>query len=93
MNVTVGKGLQAWIEARVESGAYANAPDVVERGLRLLREREKHLEAARDEVRRKIEVGIDQLDRGESVDGEIVFARILRRLDTDERADRERRPD
>ena len=79
MNVTVGKDLQAWIEAQVESGAYANATEVVERGLRLLRAREEDLEAARDEVRRKIQAGIDQLDRGESVDGEVVFARIRER--------------
>jgi hypothetical protein len=37
--------------------------------------RETHLE----EVRRKIQVGLDALDRGEGVDGETVFEELKRR--------------
>jgi hypothetical protein len=48
------------------------------------------LRDALEDVRRKIAVGMDQVDRGELFDGEEFFRELLKGSDTSEREDRER---
>ncbi len=47
MNVSIGDGLEGFVEAAVKSGRYASASEVVREGLRLVQEREAKLEALR----------------------------------------------
>lgn len=64
MNVSLAQELADFVEAEVESGAYASASEVVRDGLRLLR-RER---AAHDEkieiLRREIGIGVEQARQG-----------------------------
>ena len=70
ITVTLGP-LQASLEARLESGAYGSASEVMRAALRAL-DRE---EAALDEIlRRKVEASL--ADQRPSVDAEDVFARL-----------------
>jgi antitoxin ParD1/3/4 len=73
MNVSLTPELEASIDARVASGRYQSASEVVRAGLRLLEAEEQQREAALAEVRQKIEVGLEQIRRGEVFDGEAVF--------------------
>ena len=54
------------------SGEFATADAVVAAGVRLLAERR----AARDRLSADIAEGLDQLDRGEGLDGEAVFRQL-----------------
>jgi antitoxin ParD1/3/4 len=65
--------LEAFVESRVASGRYQSASDVVRAALRLLETDERDREAALAEVRQKIQLGLDQIQRGEVFDGEAVF--------------------
>jgi antitoxin ParD1/3/4 len=80
LNVALTPELEKFVEARMASGRYRSASDVVREGLRLLEEREDSRQAALDEVRRKISVGLEQAERGELFDGEAVFREILGKL-------------
>ena len=60
------------VESEVESGRRASASEVVREGLRLYEEHRRRAAAIKS-VRAKIDVGIAQLARGESVDGEQAF--------------------
>lgn len=77
MQVTLPPDLEQRIADRVAAGTSASSSEVVEEALRLLFE----TEAARARLRAEIQVGIDQLDRGESVTGEELFAEIDRMLE------------
>lgn len=68
MNVSLTDELQTWIEGRVQSGLYRSSSEVVREAIRLLREREQMKELRRDELKRRIQEGIDDLDAGRSVD-------------------------
>jgi antitoxin ParD1/3/4 len=80
LNVSLTPELEKFVESKVASGRYQSASEVVRDGLRLLEEREASRQAALEEVRRKIAVGLDQAERGELFDGEGVFREILEKL-------------
>jgi antitoxin ParD1/3/4 len=73
MNVSLTPELEAFVNARVASGRYQSASEVVRAGLRLLEVDEQEREVALAEVRAKIAVGVEQARRGELLDGEAVF--------------------
>ena len=66
-NVSLTDMLDRFVEDRVESGAYQNASEVVRAGLRLLQAQEEAHRAKVERLRAAIQVGIDQIERGESV--------------------------
>lgn len=78
MEVVLSSKCERLIHDRVASGEYSSASDVIEEALRLLlaeEEYERKLEA----LRREIQIGIDQLDRGEYSSAEEVLARLRAR--------------
>ncbi len=65
MNVSLTPELEKYVASKVESGLYQTASEVVREGLRLLKEKEELHQRKLEELRREIQVGIDQADRGE----------------------------
>src|SRR5438132_13869493 len=80
LNVSLTPELEQFVASRVASGRYQSASEVVREGLRLLEERELEREAALDDLRQKIAVGMEQAERGELLDGEEVFRDLERQL-------------
>ena len=76
MNVSLTPELEQFVQSRVASGLFQTASEVVREGLRLLEEREQAREAALAELRARIRRGIEQVDRGELLDGDAVFEEI-----------------
>lgn len=58
-----------FVDQRVEEGRYQSASEMVREGLRLLEQREREQAARIDAMRSMILQGVDELDRGESLDG------------------------
>jgi antitoxin ParD1/3/4 len=73
LNISLPEALKEHVQKRVAEGAFSNASDFVRALIRLDKEQQEKLAALRD----AIAVGLDQLDRGESLDGERVFAELL----------------
>ena len=73
-NLRLSPRLRRFIDARVSSGKYRSAEDVVRVGLRLLEGHEK----AMKRVRRKIADGLRAADEGRVVDGELFFEQLER---------------
>lgn len=71
MAIHLNEELEAEIDAKVRSGAYRSADDVVREGLGLI--------DAREELRQAIAAGAAQLDRGEGIPGEQVFEELRAR--------------
>ena len=69
------------IRELVESGRYGSAAEVVLDGLALVRERELLRKAGQDWLKREVQIGIDQADRGELIPAEEVFASLRAELE------------
>jgi antitoxin ParD1/3/4 len=79
MNVTLTPQLKSLIRAKVENGMYDSPSEVVREGLRLLLERDETRRAQLKRLQREVAVGLDELRRGESVDGPAAFAALRRK--------------
>ena len=63
--VNLTDGLHEWIAAKVASGNYNNASEVIRESLRLLRNQEKKQALELEYMRRKVMTGLTEAERGE----------------------------
>jgi antitoxin ParD1/3/4 len=78
MTISLTPELEKLVEEKVTSGLYPSAGEVVREALQLLQERDERLRL--EELRQKIQIGIEQLDAGRSVTlDEETLASIKRR--------------
>ena len=64
-NINLTATLDEFIERKVTTGEFQNASEVVRAGLRLLSERDEDRAAKIEALKAAIQVGLDELDRGE----------------------------
>ncbi|WP_334743508.1 type II toxin-antitoxin system ParD family antitoxin [Nostoc sp.] len=76
MNIYLKPEHEQFIQSQIQSGRYANAEEVMNEAFKLLQAREQRLK----ELRQKIVVGKEQIDRREVTDGEIVFAKLQEKI-------------
>jgi antitoxin ParD1/3/4 len=65
MNVSLTPELEQYVNGKVQSGLYHSASEVVREGLRLLKEKDEIHQKKLQELRREIQIGIDQAERGQ----------------------------
>ncbi len=65
MNVSLTPELETLISKKVESGRYTSASEVVREALRLLEEQDTLRELRRDELRKEILKGVEQMRKGQ----------------------------
>lgn len=80
MNIQIKPELEQIIQAQIATGRYSNPEEVISKALKLLLEWEKGYQQWVEETREKVEVAIDQLDRGEGIDGEVVVEQLREKL-------------
>ena len=71
MNIELPEDAVQFVEELVASGQFASADEAVAEGVRLL--------MSRQQLRADIQKGIDQLDAGQGINGEQVFAELRER--------------
>jgi antitoxin ParD1/3/4 len=80
MNVSLTPELEQLVHEKVKSGRYLSASEVVREGLRLLEERDQLYKARLAELQKEIIIGVEEADRGELIDGEVVMQEIYDRI-------------
>ena len=75
LHISLPDSLKEFALKRVEEGAFSNPSDYVRALIRADREQQQKLEALRNEL----QVGLDQLERGEGIASEEVFERLRTR--------------
>ncbi len=80
MNIQIKPELEQIIEAQIATGRYANPEDVISKALKLLLEWDKGYQNWVEETREKVDVAIEQLDRGEGINGEVVISQLRDKL-------------
>jgi len=81
MNISLTPELEQLIEDKVRTGLYHSASEVVREALRLLRERDQLQALKLQELRRDIQIGVDQLKNGQVVSEDEILARLKVRRD------------
>jgi antitoxin ParD1/3/4 len=79
MNVSLTPELERLVDAKVKSGLYTSASEVVRDGLRLLKERDDLRDTTLRELRRDLDVGERELNRGEGAAAKGVMERLKRK--------------
>jgi antitoxin ParD1/3/4 len=83
MNVSLGNRWERFVDAKVKSGDFQTASEVLRAGLRLLEEREllKRISvSSMEELKATITEAVASLDGGEGINGEEAFARLRERI-------------
>ncbi len=65
MNVSLTPELENFVNEKVKSGMYNSASEVLRESLRLLQEQDVIKEFRRNELRREIMLGVEQIKNGE----------------------------
>ena len=83
MNISLTPQLEKLIQEKVASGRYGSASEVIREALRLLDDQEKLYQIRLEELRREVQIGIDQADRGEFSDAtpESIMERVSHKLE------------
>ena len=68
MNVSLTPELENLINEKVKSGLYNSASEVIRESLRLLQEQDELKRIRKDELRREIMLGVEQIRRGEFIE-------------------------
>lgn len=68
MNVSLTPELEEMVAQKVKSGLYNSASEVVREGLRLIVEQDRMREIKLEELRKELQIGLDQLERGEGIE-------------------------
>ncbi|CAN5248780.1 hypothetical protein BH20ACI1_BH20ACI1_11610 [soil metagenome] len=68
MNISLPPELENLINEKVKSGLYDSAGEVIRESLRLLQEQDELRRIRKDELRREIMLGVEQIRRGEYIE-------------------------
>ena len=68
MHVSLTPHLEELVRDKVKSGLYNSSSEVVREALRLMEDRDRVREMRLEDLRKEIQIGIDQADRGESTE-------------------------
>jgi len=75
MSITLTPELEKLVEDKVKSGAYRSSDEVLAEALHMLDERQRKIEA----LRADLQIGLDQAERGEVVEGDFVFTELRKK--------------
>ena len=83
MNISITPELEKFVQQEVKTGLYQSASEVIRAALRRLKEdkerKPRFRVSSKAELEEKLLEGIEQLDRGEGIPGEQVFAELKAR--------------
>lgn len=85
MTVTLTSELEKFVAEQIKSGHYRSADDVVAQSLGMLRAQEQFIREHVVELREKIAAGMEQIGRGETVDGKTAIQNLQAKLKQRER--------
>jgi antitoxin ParD1/3/4 len=80
MKIQLKPETEELIQAYIATGHYTNADEVIIKALKLLSDWEKGYQEWEQETRKKVAVGLTQIERGEVVSSDVVMARLQEKI-------------
>ena len=81
MNVHLTPELEQFVQNKVQSGRYNSASEVVREALRLMDQRDELRSIQLQDLRRRLDKGLGQAERGEGADGDVFIQGLIDDLD------------
>jgi len=81
MNIVLTPEQEKFIQSQIRKGRYVNGQEIIDRALQLLEQQEQEYERWIQATRQKVMIGIEQLEKGEKVDGEVVVAQLQNKFE------------
>jgi antitoxin ParD1/3/4 len=78
--ITLTSAQEQIVADKVAAGQYASAEEMIDLALELLKFLDAESLTWLKQTQQKIEVGLEELERGEGIDGEIAMERLLQRF-------------
>ena len=82
MNVHLTPELEQLVQTKVQSGRYNSASEVVREALRLMEQKDEVRNIQLQELRKRMDKGLAQAERGEGVDGKTFMQGLIDDLDS-----------
>jgi antitoxin ParD1/3/4 len=80
MEISLTPELELFVKKQMDSGNYLSAADVILTAMKFFEEHEHVYKGRFDALRREVMVGYEAAERGEVIDGEIVFDNLREKL-------------
>lgn len=80
MAILLNPNHEQFILSKIKSGRYANVDEVIATALQLLEEQEQQYAFWLEDTRKKVKVGLDEIERGEVLDTEVVINQLKDKL-------------
>jgi len=80
MNISLTPALEKMVQEKVDSGLYNSASEVMREALRLLNEQDEIRKMRVEELRKDIQLGLDDIRNDRVVDGEEAMKRLMKGL-------------
>jgi antitoxin ParD1/3/4 len=85
MNISLTPQLEAFVQEKVASGLYSSASEVIREALRMLEDQDRLKAMKLEALRKEIDKGLEQLERGERVpyEPEKIIEKVLQKTRKD----------
>lgn len=80
MNITLKPEHEKFIQTKLNSGKYTTVDEIITQAFQLLEKRDNNYQKWLEENQEKIQIGIEQLDKGEGIKAEIVINRLKEKI-------------
>jgi antitoxin ParD1/3/4 len=80
MEISLTPALEQFVKRQMDSGNYSSAADVVLTAMQFFEEHEYVYKGRFDELRRDVMIGYEAAERGELMDGKVVFDNLRAKL-------------
>jgi antitoxin ParD1/3/4 len=80
MEISLTPALEQFVKRQMDSGNYLSAADVVLTAIQFFEEHEHVYKGRFGELRREVMLGYEAAERGELMDGEVVFENLRAKL-------------
>ena len=80
MNISLTPELEQYVNAKVKSGMYTSASEVIRESLRLLHTYEDVQNQRIKEINQAIDIGLNQLDSGNKISAKASYAKLKNKI-------------
>jgi antitoxin ParD1/3/4 len=80
MEMKLPSAMEAFVKELIARGDFVSTDDVILNALYLLKDQADLAEIKRERLRKSLAEAAEQLERGEGIDGEVVFSRLNARI-------------
>jgi antitoxin ParD1/3/4 len=77
MNISLTPKLEKVVQDKVKSGLYTSSSEVIREGLRLLEERDRIRAEKLEALKREVQLGVEQIERGEAAPFDPAFYQAI----------------